>query len=126
MTDERVPGDEVGGGAANAAKTEANRSRRKLAILKRSGLFGHETQGAIIERACSLADLREAYGLVHEVYAETGYICPEPSRLRIHFRELTADGAMSLGSRRRVTGVRKLLQAACETRFAFHSTPTPR
>ena len=62
-------------------------------MLKRSGLFGHEMQGAIIERACSLADLREAYYLVHEVYAETGYIRPEPCRLRMRMFETSPEMA---------------------------------
>ena len=84
---ERSQADEADGSLAKAAGIEANRARRKLAMLKRSGLFGHETQGAVIERACSLADLREAYGLVHEVFAETGYIRPEPSRLRMRMFE---------------------------------------
>lgn len=89
----RVKVDEVDGCAAQESRTAANRSRRKLAILKRSGLFGEQTLGAKIERACSLEDLREAYGLVHEVYTQTGYIRPEPSRLRMRMFETSPEMA---------------------------------
>ena len=76
-----------------ASKSEASRARRKLAMLKRSGLFGNTVQGATIERACSLADLREAYALVHEVYAETGYIRPATCRLRMRMFETSPEMA---------------------------------
>lgn len=62
-------------------------------MLKRSGLFGDRTEGVKIERACSLDDLREAYRLVHEVYAQTGYICPEPCRLRMRMFETSPEMA---------------------------------
>lgn len=90
---EQAPGDDAGSCAAKEARSEASRSRRKLAMLKRSGLFGDQTLGAKIERACSLDDLREAYRLVHEVYAQTGYIRPEPSRLRMRMFETSPEMA---------------------------------
>ncbi len=98
-----------------ASETELHRSRRKLAMLKRSGLFGNETQGATIERACSLADLREAYALVHEVYAETGYIRPEPSRLRMRMFETSPEMATFVAKvEGRVVGVLSIVGDSAE------------
>ncbi len=66
---------------------------RKLQLLKRSGLFGGDTRGAVIERACSVADLRAAYRLVHEVYTSTGFILPEPTGIRLRVFETSAETA---------------------------------
>ena len=69
------------------------RSKRRLAMLKRSGLFGQETHGATIDRACSFADLESAYRLVHDVYVEAGYIRPQLSGLRVRMFEALPDEA---------------------------------
>ena len=69
------------------------RSKRRIAILKRSGLFGQETHGATIDRACSFADLESAYRLVHDVYVEAGYIRPQLSGLRVRMFEALPDEA---------------------------------
>jgi ribosomal protein S18 acetylase RimI-like enzyme len=58
-----------------------------LGLLKRSGLFGQHTRGAVIERACTLDELRQAYQLVHQVYVTEGYIHPHPSGMRIRVFE---------------------------------------
>lgn len=92
-SDRRPQMDERNGSVEKSKESEGNRSRRKLAMLKRSGLFGQETLGVRIERACSLDDLREAYRLVHEVYAQTGYIRPEPCRLRMRMFETSPEMA---------------------------------
>ena len=68
-------------------------AQRKLQLLKRSGLFGGDTRGAVIARACSMEDLRTAYRLVHDVYAGTGFILPEPSGIRLRIFETSADTA---------------------------------
>ena len=62
---------------------------RKLALLRRSGLFGGDTAGATVTRATTFDDLRAAYCLVHEVYAERGIIHPQPARLRLRIFEAT-------------------------------------
>lgn len=64
---------------------------RKLWLLMRSGLFGDDTKGAQIERACTLEDLRKAYKLVHDVYLGTGFIEPEPAGMRLRIFEMTPD-----------------------------------
>jgi ribosomal protein S18 acetylase RimI-like enzyme len=66
---------------------------RKLAFLRRSGLFGEDTKGATIERACSVQDLRDAYRLVHSVYLGTGYIGAEPAGMRLRIFEMSSETA---------------------------------
>lgn len=66
---------------------------RRLAILKRSGLFSDDTKGARVARAGSLEDLRKAYKLVHDVYLGTGFIQPEPSGMRLRIFETTSETA---------------------------------
>jgi ribosomal protein S18 acetylase RimI-like enzyme len=68
-------------------------AERKLGMLRRAGLFGDNTRGCKIQRACSLEDLRQAYRLVHDVYLETGFICPEPSGMRLRMFETAAETA---------------------------------
>jgi hypothetical protein len=51
-------------------------------LLKRCGLFGDDTYGALIRRAETLDELRQAYRLVHDAYVEAGYIQPHSSRMR--------------------------------------------
>ncbi len=66
---------------------------RKLWLLKRSGLFGNNTKGARIERACTVEDLRKAYQLVHDVYLGTGFIEAEPAGMRLRIFEATLETA---------------------------------
>ncbi len=62
-------------------------------MLQRSGLFGQDTCGATIERACSLDDLESAYRLVHDVYVDAGYIRRQLSGLRVRMFEALPDEA---------------------------------
>jgi len=39
--------------------------RQRVALLKRSGLFGSDTCGAVVQRATTLDELRQAYRLVY-------------------------------------------------------------
>lgn len=68
-------------------------TERKLALLKRAGLFGHNVKGCTIKRACTADDLRQAYRLVHDVYLATGFIAPDPSGMRVRIYETTAETA---------------------------------
>ena len=82
------------GVAANRAERPATTvADRKLGMLKRAGLFGDNTKGCTIERACTLDDLRQAYRLVHDVFLETGFIRPEPSGMRLRMFETSSDTA---------------------------------
>lgn len=66
---------------------------QKLRRLKRSGLFGNDTKGATIKRACSADELRKAYRLVHDVFMETGFLRPEPSGMRLRIFETSSETA---------------------------------
>jgi len=57
--------------------------QRRLALLRRSGLFGGDTKGALIARAVTFRKLGMAYGLVHDVFVEEGYIHSQPSGMRV-------------------------------------------
>lgn len=60
---------------------------RRLELLKRSGLFGHDTYGAIVQRAYTHQQLRAAYGLVHDAFVDAGYVHAHPSGMRIRIFE---------------------------------------
>jgi hypothetical protein len=99
-------------------------AHRRLALLKRSGLFGGDTHGAVIQRASTLDELRQAYRLVHDEYVETGYIRPQPSGLRVRIFEALADMATFVAKvGDRVVGVLSLmgdssgLHLPCESVF---------
>jgi ribosomal protein S18 acetylase RimI-like enzyme len=79
--------------AARQEALDGLAAKRKLAFLQRSGLFGGDTKGAVIERAFTLEDLRRAYRLVHHVYLGTGFLNPEPSGLRLRIYETTSETA---------------------------------
>lgn len=66
---------------------------RKLRLLQRAGLFGDDTKGATIRRACTVEELRQAYRLVHDVFLETGFLRPQPSGLRLRIFETTSETA---------------------------------
>ncbi len=55
---------------------------RRIMLLKRTGLFD-DTSNIVVRRAMSCADLAAAYGLVHRVFVEKGFIPPTPNGLRI-------------------------------------------
>lgn len=63
------------------------REGRRMALLRRAGLFGTDTKGAVVRRAVSAADLAAAYRLVHDAFVEKGYILPQPSGLRLRVTE---------------------------------------
>lgn len=79
--------------AARQEALDGVTAQRKLAFLQRSGLFGGDTKGAVIERALTLEDLRHAYRLVHHVYLGTGFLNPEPAGLRLRIYETTSETA---------------------------------
>jgi len=68
-------------------------SARRLALLKRSGLFGEYTHGTKITRACSLEELRQAYRLVYGSFLEAGYIRPNSYGIRVRPFEATTESA---------------------------------
>ena len=84
---------------------------RKLWLLTRSGLFGDDTKGALIERAYTVEDLHKAYKLVHDVYLGTGFIEKEISGMRMRIFEMTPDIATFVAKvDGRVVGVLSVLE----------------
>ncbi len=62
---------------------ESARASRRMALLRRAGLFGSDTRGAVIRRAVTDDDLIQGYRLVHDAFAEQGYIQPTATGLRM-------------------------------------------
>lgn len=86
-------------------------SDRKMALLKRSGLFGGDTGGARITRAATLEDLRAAYKLVHKVYLGTGFIKAEDAGMRLRIFETTSDTATFIAKKDgKVVGVLSIIE----------------
>ncbi len=68
-------------------------TRRKIEFLRRTGILGQDLKGASVTRACTAADLRQAYRLVHDIYLSTGYLVPEPGGIRLRIYETSPETA---------------------------------
>ena len=91
---------------ASTPVTSRRVARRKLALLKQAGLFGRDTKGATVYRACTAKDLRQAYRLVHDVFLGTGYMRPEPSGIRLRMYETLSETATFIAKKNgQVVGV---------------------
>jgi hypothetical protein len=89
----------------------SSRVGRKIALLKRFGLFADATPGVEIVRACSVEDLRAAYALVHEIFVERGYCKPKEYGMRLRVFEATAGMATFIAkSKNRVVGVLSVVE----------------
>ncbi|MCK4625963.1 MAG: hypothetical protein KAV00_11675, partial [Phycisphaerae bacterium] len=64
-----------------------------MALLKRTGLFSNDTQGAEIIRATTLEDLIGAYRLTHDMFVQQGYIHPNESGIRVRSFEALPETA---------------------------------
>lgn len=101
-----VVGTQVRAGSSGKAPRES----RRMALLKRTGLFGADTTGADIKRADSLEELRDAYCLVHEVFTEQGYIDHLPGGMRIRpYEALPKTATFVAKVEGRVIGVQSLV-----------------
>jgi len=79
---------------------------RKMAKLRKMGLFGLDTKGAVVRRACTAPDLRQAYSLVHDVFLGTGFLHPAPNGIRLRIYETTPETATFIAEKdNRVVGV---------------------
>ncbi len=98
------------------ARTAARRTaRRKMALLKRAGLFGSDTKGATIRRAYSADDLSQAYRLVHDVFLGTGYMRPEPCGIRLRMFETAPETATFIAEKdKQVVGVLSVVMDSSE------------
>lgn len=89
---------------------ERPRKDRRLALLRRSGLFGADTNGAKIMRACALRDLRQAYRLVYDTFLANGYIAANPYGTRIRAFEAIPEAATFVAKvDSRVVGVQSIV-----------------
>ena len=64
-----------------------DRFAKKVALLKRVGLFDANDRSVVVRRAIVRDDLIRAYRLVHDVFVDKGYIDPEPNGIRIRLFE---------------------------------------
>lgn len=64
-----------------------DRFARKVALLKRVGLFDANDRSVVVRRAIVRDDLIRAYRLVHDVFVDKGYIDPGPNGIRIRLFE---------------------------------------
>jgi hypothetical protein len=86
-----------------------NKTNRRLALLKRAGLFSCDNNNYTITRANSIDDLLDAYRLVHDVFVEQGYIHPQPKGLRIrNFEKLQSTATFIAKTDSKVVGVQSL------------------
>ena len=69
--------------AAGGAPPAATKHSKRMALLRRMGLFGSDTKGAVIRRAVTIRELEAAYRLVHDAFVEREYIRPTSSGLRV-------------------------------------------
>ena len=77
-----------------------SRAARKLALLKRSGLFATETPGTCVEQAITAEELKAAYRLVHDVYVERGYCSEHDWGMRLRIFEASSKMGTFVGRTR--------------------------
>ena len=95
--------------AAGEAPPAATKHSRRMALLRRLGLFGSDTRGAVIRRALTVDELTAAYRLVHDVFVERGYTKPSPSGLRVRpFEALPETATFIATAGEEVVGVQSI------------------
>ena len=98
-------GDRIGRRSA----AERKKGSRRLALLRKAGLFGGDAGGAQAVRATSVEDLLTAYRLVHDAFVEKGYIHRQASGLRMRtFEALPTTATFVAKADGKVVGVQSL------------------
>ena len=91
------------------SRASRDRQSRRMALLRRSGLFTGETNGAIVLRAVNVEDLLAAYRLVHDAFVERGYIRAQSTGLRMRaFEALGTTATFVAKAEGTVVGVQSL------------------
>jgi GNAT superfamily N-acetyltransferase len=91
-------------------KSDHQREARRLALLKHEGLFGELPGDVQVARASNADDLRGAYGLVHEIFLEQGFIRSFPGDLRVRPFEAMPSTATFIAKRNgRILGAQSLI-----------------
>jgi hypothetical protein len=76
---------------------EEDHLRRRIARLRKGGLFASLDANTTIERATTVEDLAEAYALVHDVYVGKGYMKPIAGGVRVRSFEALPEMATFVG-----------------------------
>lgn len=104
-----LPGEKRFPSISNARSHDCTRHfrrvDRKIALLRRCGLFAEKTPGIEITRACNAEELRAAYELVHEIFVERGYCKPEEYGMRLRVFEGLEMATFIAKSGGRIVGV---------------------
>ena len=91
------------------SEAERRKGGRRLALLKKAGLFGGDTKGAAVTRATGVEDLLAAYRLVHDAFVERGYIHRQNNGLRMRaFEALPSTATFVAKAEGEVVGVQSL------------------
>ncbi|MCU0664906.1 MAG: hypothetical protein MUC50_21600 [Myxococcota bacterium] len=67
---------------------------RRLAVFRKNGFFGHDTRGAVVERATTAKDYSQVFRFVHDTYVQCGWVRPQSSRLRMRPWDFSPDTAV--------------------------------
>ena len=81
-------------GSGRAVADRVAKNQRRLALLRRCGLFSASLNGAKINRATTTEELRQAFRIVHDAFVEAGYINPCPGGMRIRSFEAAGESEM--------------------------------
>jgi len=88
---------------------DSRKRKRRLALLRRAGLFRTEGLAVEVTRACTLSDLLEAYRLVYHTFLANGYMEPNGHSIRVRIFEATDDTATFIAKAdEEVVGVQSL------------------
>ena len=79
--------------STRAIPVMTRKETRRIAMLKRIGLFGGNIPGMKVGRACKYQELEQAYRLVYDCFLEANYIKPNTSRMRIRTFEACPETA---------------------------------
>ena len=95
---------------ASAVDVGGPNESRRLRMLRRIGIAGSDTKGAVIKRATTSEELRQAYSLVHDLFVEQGYIQANACGMRVRpFEALPETVTMVAVKEEKVVGVQSLV-----------------
>jgi len=96
--------------ARESDRPRQRRVSRRLALLKRMGLFNSDRMTGKVVRALTWEDLAAAYRLVHDVFVREGYILPRACGLRLRvFEALPETATFIVKADGQVAGVQSLV-----------------
>ena len=66
-----------------AARSKARSLERRVSRLKNVRILERGLRNVVVERATNVADIQDAYRLVHDAFVEQGFMAPSVSGLRV-------------------------------------------